>query len=97
MIADDRLEKFVEADLVRWAEARGGLAIKLKLDADRGFHDRTILLPRGRVAFVETKRPRGGAVSEQQKRWLAKLQALGFCAVVVRNLEELEKLEQELL
>jgi hypothetical protein len=38
--------------------------------------------------FIEMKRVRDGAVSENQKKWLAQLAALGYRAVVCRGCDE---------
>lgn len=48
-----------------------------------GVPDRLVLLPGGRVYFVETKRPKGGRLSPRQSWWGARLRALGFAYYVV--------------
>jgi hypothetical protein len=62
--------------------------LKVKLDGQRGFPDRLIVLPGGRVAFVELKRPGGGVVSVQQTLWINILTTLGHKAIVSDSLEE---------
>ena len=81
-------EAKVEADIVAWSEMNGGLALKLKIDGQRGFPDRTILMPGGIVLFVEVKKPKGGVVSQQQKDWVRKLQGRGFFVIVATSLEQ---------
>jgi len=50
----------------------------------------------GRFLAVECKRPKGGVVSEKQKKFLANISARGGVALVVRSGEELiEKLKAE--
>jgi hypothetical protein len=66
-------------------EARGGVALKLSILGVRGFPDRTALMPEGRVAFYEFKRPRTGRVSAQQVRWRAVLSKLGYNVYVIDN------------
>lgn len=81
-------EAKVESEIVAWAVANGGLALKLKIDGERGFPDRTILLPGGLVIFLEVKKPKGGVVSQQQVQWIERLRKLGFVAAVVTSLAE---------
>ena len=38
--------------------------------------------------FVELKRTKGGHVSAEQKRWIADLEAQGYCAIVCYGWEE---------
>ncbi|MBR5879532.1 MAG: VRR-NUC domain-containing protein [Akkermansia sp.] len=40
--------------------------------------DRLVLLPGGRIYFVEMKRPKDGRLSPRQEWWGEKLTALGF-------------------
>lgn len=88
-----RLERDEENDIVKLAKRAGGVALKLKLDGERGFPDRTLLFPRAFVIFIEVKRHAPGSKeSAQQKRWLAKLRALGFTAEVCRTAAEVEAL-----
>jgi len=51
------LEKQIEAELVKRVTAIGGRCDKVEVIGRRGFFDRLVLLPGGRVAFVETKLP----------------------------------------
>jgi hypothetical protein len=81
-------EAIIEDEIVALAKRLGGVALKLVLAGEKGFPDRTILLPGGVVLFVEVKEPNGGKVSEHQKRWIAKLHALGFAATVVCSVDE---------
>lgn len=71
------LERTVEQKCVREARRRRGVALKLVPVDLAGFPDRTILLPGGRIAFVETKRP-GARPRELQKWWHKNLRHLGF-------------------
>jgi tRNA U54 and U55 pseudouridine synthase Pus10 len=82
----------VEDALVKSVEAIGGVALKLEIAGVRGFPDRTLFLPGGRVIVVEVKRPRGGRLSQHQMRWLHRLQALGVEVAVVRNLRDVAAL-----
>lgn len=77
-----RLEKADEKWLYGEVRGRGGLCIKM-LSAT-GLPDRLVLLPGGRLAFIELKTP-VGKLSKIQKWWLAKLTSLGFMAVCLSD------------
>lgn len=85
------LERDIEAAIVKWAESRGGVAVKLR-DEQRGFPDRTILLPNGVVMFVEIKRPKKNKKYAMQEKWIDKLQAMGFVADFVESVSDVEEL-----
>jgi len=72
------LERALEERCVAKVEALGGVALKLMIPGARGFPDRTVLLPGGRIAFCEFKRLKTGRVSAQQTRWATVLRRLGF-------------------
>jgi len=86
------LESDFEKQVVRWAADRGGEALKLKIESERGFPDRTIFLPEGEILIPELKRPRNGKQYEQQRRRVAWLQRLGFASDFISSMEELEEL-----
>ena len=71
------LEKEIEHKLVRLIKKHGGLALKWVCPGWAGVPDRIVLLPGGRVYFIELKRPDDRA-SERQKWWANKLRGLGF-------------------
>ena len=55
-------EKSIEQKLVKAVKARGGICPKLVSPGFDGMPDRIVLLPHGRMGFVEVKarcRPRG--------------------------------------
>ncbi len=87
-------EHTVEDALVKSVEAIGGVALKLQIVRQRGFPDRTLFLPGGRVVVVEVKRPRGGRLSQHQMQWLHRLQGLGIEIAVVKNARDVEALLQ---
>lgn len=91
------LEKEVEAKLRKTVEKYGGRCLKWVCPGWAGVPDRMILLPGGRVIFAETKRPRGGVLSERQKWWRRELQNLGFLYTVVWTMEDVETLGTLLL
>ena len=86
----DKLEKDIEQKLRKMVEKHGGACLKWVCPGWSGVPDRIILLPGGRVIFVETKRPKGGTLSELQKWWAKKLIDLGFRYEQTWNDEDLE-------
>ena len=59
----------------------------IKLTGLKGLPDRMILLPQGKVGFIEMKRP-GNKTSDMQHIWLDRLRALGFKATWSDNYED---------
>jgi len=87
------LESQFESEMVEWAKTEGGRALKLKLENERGFPDRTLILPYGGIAFPELKRAKGSTKKyEQQKRMVEWLQAMGFPSEFCSTLEEVKAL-----
>lgn len=78
------LERDIERYLREQVEAKGGRCLKWVSPACRGVPDRIMLLPGGKLAFVEVKSATG-AVRPDQVRMLNRLRDLGFCAVIVRS------------
>jgi hypothetical protein len=79
-------EKVIERKLGEAVEKMGGFS--LKLGGVLGIPDRLVLLPRGRLGFVELKRE-GEALRSIQIHWVHKLRALGFVAEVVRTEDDI--------
>ncbi len=72
------LEKDIERKLVDRVKRHNGLCLKWICPGWSGVPDRIVLLPGGKIIFVELKRPKGGKLSELQKWWADKLTYLGF-------------------
>lgn len=72
--------------------SRGGLCLKWISPGASGVPDRIVLLPGGRIAFAELKRPRGGRVSALQRFWARVLTRLGFVCRLVRTEEDIASL-----
>lgn len=77
--SERRCEAKIEETLIAGAKALGGVAIKLVGETLSGLPDRLVLLPGGRVLFVELKHP-GQRPTRRQFWWLSRLRALGFNA-----------------
>jgi hypothetical protein len=88
------LEKTLERLLCERVEAAGGVAEKTTVLGARGFFDRLVVLPGGRVCFVECKKPRGGTISPHQKLRHAVYRQLGAEVVIVKTEADIDKLLQ---
>ena len=69
-------ESEIEARLVRGVKALGGVAYKFVSPGNVGVPDRVVVLPGGRVIFVELK-AEVGRLSPMQRQQLARLRRLG--------------------
>ena len=87
------LEKDIEKALGRMVGRCGGLCLKWVCPGWAGVPDRIILLPGGRILFVELKRPQGGKVAQLQRWWAKKLAELGFTHLLVRSHEDVKAVE----
>ena len=82
------LEKDVEAKLGKVAKRHGGLALKWVCPGWAGVPDRIVLLPHGRIYFIELKRPDGGRIAARQRWWANKLRGLGFDCFFLLSAED---------
>lgn len=93
----NQLENEVEGHLRRRVEKAGGLCVKFLPDFARGFPDRIVLLPRGVLVWVETKRPQGGVLSPVQKVQHVLLRRLGQRVEVVWTKDQADALIDSLV
>lgn len=84
-------EKDIERYLIRQVERRKGLCLKYHPDTDTGMPDRLILLPGGRLFWVELKRE-NGKLSQMQIYQQNRLRALGQRCFVVWSKEDVDRL-----
>lgn len=70
---------------MRLVRERGGLCFKFVSPGNPGVPDRLILLPGGRVVFVELK-TEGGRLSELQKWQIAEMEKRGADVRVLKGL-----------
>lgn len=75
-------EKTIEHKLVMETKERGGMALKFVSPSFSGMPDRLVLLPEGRLAFVEVKAP-GKKPRPLQEIRHAMLLRLGFSVYVL--------------
>ena len=70
-------EKQIEQQLVKAVKAAGGMCPKLVSPGTDGMPDRMILMPEGRIVFVEVKAP-GQKPRPLQMLRMEQLQLMGF-------------------
>jgi hypothetical protein len=89
-------ESEVEAYVTREIGKCKGLSLKLLSPGMTGLPDRLVVLPGGRVLFVEFKRDKG-VLSAMQKKRIQQLRDLGMRVDTIYGLEEAKKWVQEVL
>lgn len=91
------MEKDIEKALGRMVGRFRGMCLKWVCPGWIGVPDRIILLPSGRVIFVELKRSSSCSGSSMQMWWSRKLQDLGFLHFWVKSHEDVKALEMVLM
>lgn len=82
------LEKVIERKLVAEVKKMGGIAAKFVSPGLDGMPDRLVLLPYGKMAFVELKAP-GKKPRPLQLRRLKQLKKLGFTCYVIDDVKQI--------
>lgn len=90
MIVVKKGEKYLEKKLCRAVRSLSGEALKFSSPYHRGMPDRIVLLPGGKIHFVELKSP-GKHPTDLQRKAISELRALGFDAVVIDNDDSLNE------
>ena len=88
-------EKEVEQKLVRSVKAAGGICPKWVSPGTDGMPDRIVLLPGGRIAFVEVKAP-GKKPRPLQLARHKLLRELGFSVYVLDDPGQIDAMLQEI-
>ncbi len=83
-------ERDIEAYLRDQVKAIGGIAYKFVSPGNAGVPDRLVLLPGGRVVFVELKAP-GRQPTPLQLRQQRRIRDLGFTVLVIDSKEEVDE------
>lgn len=89
-------EKEVEQKLVKAVKHNGGVCWKFTSPGTAGVPDRLILMPFGKLAFVEVKAP-GEKPRPLQVSRMKLLKRLGFKVFVLDNPEDIEKILKEVM
>ena len=84
-------EKDLESRFCRQIKGLGGLSLKFVSPGLAGVPDRLVLLPNGKMAFVEVKAP-GQKLRPQQVRRKAQLEALGFQVYCLDRIEQIAQI-----
>ncbi len=85
------LEKQIETYLRDQVKKKGGIAFKFVSPGNIGVPDRIVLLPGGRILFVETKAP-GKKLSPLQAATKRAIEALGARYEVVDNKTKIDEI-----
>ncbi len=88
------LEKDVERYLKKEVEKMNGYAYKFISPGNSGVPDRIVLLPIGRIVFVELKRP-GGKTTLLQDKQIEKIRSKGFVVRVMHSKDEVDDFIEE--
>ena len=81
-------EKHIETTLTAQAKKRGGLALKFTSPGTTGVPDRLVILPPGRLGFVETKTT-GDTPRPIQKHRIQQLKNLGCRVYVIDHTDQI--------
>lgn len=90
------LEKDIERRMVRAFHERGALAWKFSSPGRQGVPDRIVLMPCGRVAFIELKTERG-TLSPIQRNTIDRMRELGQDVRVVYGAQQAMQVVEELM
>jgi len=88
-------EKTIEAKLVKAVKSMGGLAPKFVSPGFDGVPDRLVLLPDGKIAFVELK-AEGKTLRPLQVRRKRQLEALGFLVYCIDSTQQIGGILREI-
>ncbi|SMB81470.1 hypothetical protein SAMN05660745_02423 [Corynebacterium glucuronolyticum] len=88
-------EKSIEQNLRKQVQRIGARAVKLTSPGTAGMPDRLLLLPGGKVIFVELKASRGH-LRPIQKRRHEQLRALGFTVRTINSQRQIDELINEI-
>jgi hypothetical protein len=81
-------ERFIERKLTEKVREVGGLCFKFTSPGVVGVPDRLVLLSKGKIAFVEVKKP-GEELRPIQAKRKKQIEALGFKVYVLDGLEKI--------
>jgi hypothetical protein len=85
-------EADIEKYLLRRIAALGGITAKMTVAGHRGWPDRLVALPGGRLLLVELKRPKGGRLSPSQVALFGLLANLGTLVWLLNTTDDVDKI-----
>lgn len=85
-------EKTLESRLVKKVKKRGGIAYKFTSPGHIGMPDRIVILPNGKIGFVEVKKPGYGILSKVQENIIKKLMFLGCKCFILDDPNRIEEI-----
>ena len=88
-------EKIIEKELVRAVKDKGGIAPKFTSPGFDGMPDRLVLLPGGRMGFVELKAPGKKPRALQLARHRL-FRRLGFKVYVIDEINQIDSVLEEI-
>ena len=88
-------EKIIEKELVRAVKDKGGIAPKFTSPGFDGMPDRLVLLPGGRMGYVELKAP-GKKPSALQLARHRLFRRLGFKVYVIDEINQIDSVLEEI-
>lgn len=89
------LESEIENKLKKEIETLGGLSLKFTSPGMAGVPDRLVLLPKGKICFVEVKAP-GKSLRPLQIKRKEQLENLGFKVYLIDSYERLREVLDEI-
>jgi len=90
------LESVIEKRLKKEIELIGGKALKFISPGVSGVPDRIVLLPHGRIVFIELKAP-GKKLRAMQEYRAKELRALGFDVRVIDSIDKIKLFISEVI
>lgn len=88
-------EKDIELKLKNTVKSMGGIALKLISPGFDGVPDRLVLLPNGKLAFIELKAP-GKRLRPLQEKRKRQLEGLGFLVFLIDGPEQIGEILDEI-
>lgn len=89
-------EKKIEETLTKHVKSLGGMCLKLLPFQVKGLPDRMVLLPQGKVIFIELKSSIGKP-SKVQEYMLLKIKNLGFETLIINSINQIYDINSDRL
>ena len=88
-------ERDIERRLVMETLRRGGVALKFVSPGCAGVPDRIVMMPKGKMGFVELKAPHQKPRPLQERR-IRQMRAMGFKVFVIDSIEQISGVLDEI-